>query len=70
MHTCTKEEGNESGRILVDFHGGYGGMVDMSEEKVVNWSVPVASELIPGYAIPPVCVESTIRKIREFGEEI
>lgn len=70
MHACTEEEGDESGRVLVDLHRGDGGMVDMSEEEVVNWPVPVASKLIPGDAIPPVCVKSTIRKIREFGEEI
>ena len=30
----------------------------MAEEKVVDWSVPITSELVPGDTIPPVCIKS------------
>jgi hypothetical protein len=42
MHACTEEESDEGCRVFVDFHGGYGRMVDVSKEEVVNGSVPVA----------------------------
>jgi hypothetical protein len=42
----------------------------MAKEKVVHWSVPVACKLIPGDAVPPVCVEAAIREIGEFRQEI
>lgn len=33
-------------------------MVDMSEEEIVDRSIPVSSELVPGYTIPPVALYS------------
>jgi hypothetical protein len=47
-------------------------MVDMSEEEIVDRSIPVPGELIPGYTIPPValhsdqCLDSGIQ--RAMGE--
>ena len=31
-------------------------MVDMSEEEIVDRSIPVPGELVPGHAIPPVAL--------------
>lgn len=45
-------------------------MVDMTQKEVVHWSVPVPCELVPGDAVPPVCVEATVREIGDFCEEI
>ena len=45
-------------------------MVDVAEEKVVDWSVPIAGELVPGDAVPPVCIEATVRKVSDLREEI
>jgi len=33
-------------------------MVDMPEEEIVNWSIPVPGELVPGHTIPPVALYS------------
>ena len=40
-------------------------MVDVAEEEIVDWAVPIASKLIPGNAVPPICIEATIREIGE-----
>ena len=42
MHACAEEERDEGGGVFVDFHGGYGRMVDVSKEKVMNRSIPIA----------------------------
>jgi hypothetical protein len=38
------------------------GRVDMATEEVMNWLVPFTGEFEPIAAVPPVCVELTIRK--------
>lgn len=48
MDTCRQEERDECRRVLVDLEGGDGGVEDMAEEKDVNWTIPVAGELVPG----------------------
>lgn len=45
-------------------------MVDVSEEEVVNGTVPVASELVPGCGIPPVGVETAVGEHRQFCKDI
>lgn len=45
-------------------------MVDVSEEEVVHGTVPVASVLVPRYAVPPVAVEASVREAGEFGEDV
>jgi hypothetical protein len=42
----------------------------MAQEEVVDGSVPVSCKLIPGHRIPPVGIETPIRKVGEFGQEI
>lgn len=45
-------------------------MVDMAKEEVVNWAIPVASELVPGRGIPPVGVEATVGEHCQFRKDI
>ena len=45
-------------------------MIDVPQKEVMNWTIPVPCELIPRNTVPPVRVESTVRKICELGEEI
>ena len=45
-------------------------MVDVAKEEVMDWPVPIAGKLVPGDAVPPVCVEPTIRKVGEFCDKI
>jgi hypothetical protein len=70
MYDGTQEECDESSGVLVDFHRGDGGVVDVAEEEVVNWTVPIACELIPRYTVPPVCIEPTIREVGEFCKKV
>lgn len=42
----------------------------MAEEEIVHRSVPIAGELVPGDAVPPICVESAVGEVGEFREEI
>jgi hypothetical protein len=35
--------------VFLDFEGGDGGVEDVAEEEDVDWTVPVAGELIPRY---------------------
>lgn len=48
MDTRRQKEGDEGSGVFVDFHGGYGGVVDVAEEKDVYGAVPISCELIPG----------------------
>ena len=45
-------------------------MIDMSKEEVVNWAIPVASELVPGRGIPPVGVKATVGEHRQFRKDV
>jgi hypothetical protein len=45
-------------------------MVDVAKEEVVDWSVPIAGELIPRNAVPPICVKATVREVGEFCEKV
>ena len=45
-------------------------MVDMAKEEIVDWPIPIPSKLIPGDAVPPVCVEASIGEVGEFCKEI
>lgn len=45
-------------------------MVDVAEEEVVNRAIPVASELVPGRAIPPVSVEAAVGEHRQFRKDV
>lgn len=36
----------------------------------MDWSIPITRELVPGYGVPPVGVETAVREIGEFGEEV
>lgn len=42
----------------------------MPQEKVVYRAVPVAGELIPGRAVPPGRIETTVGKAGELGEDV
>jgi hypothetical protein len=42
----------------------------VAKEEVMDWPVPITGKLVPGDAVPPVCVEPTIRKVGEFCEKI
>lgn len=33
-------------------------MVDMAKEEIMDWSIPVSCELVPGYTVPPVALRS------------
>jgi hypothetical protein len=46
-----EEEGDQRGGILVDLHGGDGAVVDVTEEEVVDGTVPVSGELVPGHCM-------------------
>ena len=41
-------------------------MIDVAKEEIVDWSVPIAGELVPGDAVPPVRIEPAVREIGEF----
>lgn len=45
-------------------------MVDVPQEEVVHWAVPVACELVPGDGVPPVGVEAAVGEVGEFGEDV
>jgi len=45
-------------------------VIYVSEEEVVDGSIPVSGILIPRNAIPPIAIKATIRKSRELGEDI
>lgn len=45
-------------------------MVDVAEEEVMYWPIPVPRELVPGDGIPPVCVEAPVREIGDFGQKV
>ena len=45
-------------------------MVDMSKEEVVNWPIPIASELVPGCGVPPVGVKATVGEHCQFRKDI
>ena len=45
-------------------------MVNVAEEKVVHGTVPVAGELVPGHAVPPIGVEAAVREEGELGEDV
>jgi hypothetical protein len=45
-------------------------MIDVAEEEVMDWSIPIPCELIPRDTIPPICIEAAVRKICELCEEI
>lgn len=45
-------------------------MVDVTKKEVVDWTVPVACELIPAYAVPPVRVEAAVGEVGEFCQEV
>ena len=70
MHTGRKEECDECCGVLVDLHGGDGGVIDVAQEEVMHRSVPVAGELIPGDGVPPIGVESSVCEVGDFGEEV
>jgi len=36
----------------------------------VDRAIPIPRELVPGDAIPPICVEAPIRKVGEFGQKV
>jgi hypothetical protein len=44
-----EEESDDHGCLFADFEGGDTAVVDVAEEEVVDWSVPVSRILIPGY---------------------
>ena len=70
MHAGAEKECDERRCVLVDFHRGDGGVVDVAQEEVVHRSIPIPCELVPGDAIPPVCVETAVREVGDLGEEI
>jgi hypothetical protein len=45
-------------------------MVDMTEEEVVDRTIPVSGELVPRGGIPPVGIEPPISEERKFGQDI
>jgi len=45
-------------------------VVDVAEQKVVHWSVPIASVLVPGDTVPPVAVEAAVSEASDFGEHV
>lgn len=45
-------------------------MVDMPKEEVVNRSIPIASELVPGRGIPPVGVEASVGEHCQLRKDI
>lgn len=45
-------------------------MVDVAEEEVVDWTVPVACELVPGDGVPPVGVEAAVGEEGELREDV
>lgn len=70
MDAGRQEEGDECGRVLVDLHRRNRAVIDVSEKKVVDWTVPVASVLIPRDTIPPRIIETSVCKISEFREYV
>lgn len=42
-------------------------MVDMTEQEVMDRTIPIASKLVPRRRIPPVGVEATVREEGQFG---
>ena len=42
----------------------------MAEEEIMHRAVPITGELVPGNAVPPIRVETPIRKPSDFGENV
>ena len=42
----------------------------MAQEESVHGAVPIARELVPRGAVPPIGVEATVGKAGEFGEDV
>lgn len=70
MYDGAEEESDKSSGIFVDSQARDRRVVNVSEEEIVNWAVPIASELIPGSRVPPRFVETSIGIAGQFGEEI
>ena len=45
-------------------------MVDMAQEEIVHWSVPVAGVLVETHTIPPRTVEPAVGEARDLSEDI
>jgi hypothetical protein len=45
-------------------------MIHVSEQEIVNWPIPVASILVPGNAIPPITVETSVGETCELRQNI
>lgn len=60
MSDGTDQEGDECCHGTSDMWSR--GAVDMATEEVVDWDVPLAGELEPIGAVPPVGVEMSVRE--------
>lgn len=63
VNAGAEKESDERSGLLVDVHRADGGVVDVAQQEVMDRTVPVAGELVPGNAVPPVGVEATIGKV-------
>jgi hypothetical protein len=62
-----EQEGKQGGRAAGKVKGRDGRMVDVAEEEVVDWAVPITGELVPGGGVPPVRVETPVGEAGHFG---
>lgn len=70
MDAGAEEKGEERRGGPREFEGADGGVVDVAQEERVHGAVPIARELVPGRAVPPIGVEATVGKAGEFGEDV
>lgn len=70
MHQSTQKERHECRGLFAELESRDAGMVDVSEEEVVDGTVPVAGVLVPGYGVPPVAVEAAVGEEGAFGEDV
>lgn len=70
VHAGAEQEGDERGRGARDAERADGRVVDVSQQECVHGAVPVARELVPRRAVPPVGVEAAVGEEGEFGQNV
>lgn len=70
VHAGAEQKGDEGGRGAGDAQRADGRVVDVPQQKGVHGPVPVARELVPRRAVPPVAVEAAVGEQGEFRQHV
>lgn len=70
MHARAEQERDERGRGAGNVQRADGRVVDVPQQKGMHGPIPVARELVPRGAVPPVAVEAAVGEEGEFRQHV